>query len=125
MGKRHTRYCGKCRTTHTGLCPLREEYLEKRWRDRPEKKSGRGGSKWRRLREDVFERDGYLCQMCHPKGITTVVTLHGKLHGICDHIIPLAQGGTDSKGNLQTICQPCDAEKSKQESVQGRVGSKP
>lgn len=125
MGKRHARYCGRCRTTHTGLCPLREEYLQKKWRDRPEKKSGRGGARWRELRKKVFERDGYKCQICKSRGVLTVVTLHGSLHGVCDHIVPLAWGGTDAMSNLQTICQACDAEKSKQESIKGRVGSKP
>ena len=125
MGSKHARYCGKCRTVHSGLCPIREEYLKTKWRNRPEKKSGRGGRPWRRLRQEIFERDGFLCQICLANGITKVVTFHGKLAGVCDHIIPLAQGGTDSKGNLQTICKDCDETKSKAESIQGRVGPKP
>lgn len=91
----------------------------------PKRSQGAAGARWRELRKKVFERDGYKCQICKSRGVLTVVTLHGSLHGVCDHIVPLAWGGTDAMSNLQTICQACDAEKSKQESIKGRVGSKP
>lgn len=77
---------------------------------------GRGGRVWRRLRKQIFERDNYLCQICETKDKLTPVTLHGKLHGVCDHIKAVSQGGTDEPSNLQTICQACDKIKTQQES---------
>lgn len=58
--------------------------------------------RWRYTRAAVFQRDGYKCQMC------------GRLIGEspqCDHIIPIAQGGTDDEDNLQTLCIECHAGK--------------
>lgn len=69
---------------------------------------GRGGRPWRRKRQRVFERDGYLCQICLEQGKEKYVTLHGSLSGVCDHIIPKSQGGSDDESNLQAICQACD-----------------
>lgn len=77
---------------------------------------GRGGRKWRTLREQVFQRDKFLCQMHLRRGELRPVSLHGKDHGVCDHIIPLARGGRDALDNLQTICQQCNQWKTAQES---------
>ena len=38
-----------------------------------------------------------------------------------DHIIPLANGGTNDEENLQLLCKPCHFEKSKQEAEEGYV----
>jgi 5-methylcytosine-specific restriction enzyme A len=80
---------------------------------------GRGGSKWRTRRERIFDRDGFVCQICKSAGIMRVVTLHGSSHGVCDHIVPMSQGGGDDDTNLQTICQACDAAKTQRESRGG------
>lgn len=85
---------------------------------------GRGGSKWRTRRQRIFERDKYLCQICLAAGRLTPVELHGPRHGVCDHRIPTAEGGTDADENLQTICQPCDRTKTAQESQRAGGGSK-
>lgn len=81
--------------------------------------SGRGGRPWRRQRARIFERDDYLCQIHLRRGEIRPVTLHGKYAGVCDHIIPLAEGGTDDDDNLQTICQECDKEKTAAEAARG------
>lgn len=70
---------------------------------------GRGGRPWRRLRDQVFARDQYLCQVCKHHGRITEAR-------ICDHIIPLSQGGTDHITNLQALCQSCSDAKTLQES---------
>lgn len=54
------------------------------------------GRPWRRLREAVFLRDMYTCQDCKR------VCLPSDL--ACDHVIPLAKGGTDDMSNLQALC---------------------
>ncbi|TDI82541.1 MAG: HNH endonuclease [Betaproteobacteria bacterium] len=82
--------------------------------------SGRGGSKWRAKRARVFNRDQYLCQICKRNQKITPVALHGAKHGICDHIKPLAEGGTDKEEDLQCICQACDRLKTFNESAHGR-----
>ena len=80
---------------------------------------GRGGRPWRRKRERVFNRDKFLCQICLSQGRITGVELSGPNAGVCDHSIPLSQGGTDAEDNLQTICQSCDRRKTAKESAQG------
>jgi 5-methylcytosine-specific restriction protein A len=41
---------------------------------------------------------------------------------VIDHIVPLAWGGSDSRGNKQGLCHPCHDEKSKAERIRGRWG---
>lgn len=58
----------------------------------------------KRVRFEVFKRDGFRCMYCgaHPPA----VVLH------VDHINPVSAGGEDSIDNLITACQPCNAGKS-------------
>lgn len=58
----------------------------------------------KRLRFEVFKRDGFVCQYCgaHPPA----VVLH------VDHIIPVAEGGRNDMDNLVTACEPCNLGKS-------------
>ncbi len=56
-----------------------------------------------RLRHEVFKRDNYKCLECAKSKKET--TLH------CDHILPVAQGGSDELDNLQTLCQACNLAK--------------
>ena len=57
--------------------------------------------KWRKLRERILRRDGYMCQQC---GQT-----EGQLH--IDHIIPRRLQGGDNEENLRTLCQKCNLSK--------------
>ncbi|HEY9686387.1 MAG TPA: HNH endonuclease [Coleofasciculaceae cyanobacterium] len=53
-----------------------------------------------RKRFFVMKRDNFSCRLCNASG-----------HGVkleVDHIIPFAKGGTDSLGNLQTLCFACN-----------------
>lgn len=54
----------------------------------------------KKLRFDVFKRDGFVCQYCgsHPPS----VILH------VDHIDPVANGGKNNIDNLITSCEPCN-----------------
>jgi len=72
--------------------------------------SGRGGRPWRRKREAILIRDNYTCRVC---GLTTKDLE-------VDHIINVAQGGTDDDGNLQAICVPCHKAKTARESAAHR-----
>lgn len=59
---------------------------------------GRGGRPWRRLRQEILERDKYLCQ-CEDCKASKQVTLADEV----DHIVPISQGGTDDPSNLRAI----------------------
>jgi hypothetical protein len=54
----------------------------------------------KKTRFDVFKRDGFKCQYCgaHPPG----VLLH------VDHVVAVAEGGSNSDDNLVTACEPCN-----------------
>ena len=67
--------------------------------------SGRGGRPWRRLRDQILARDGYMCQCPECNGLI-------KLANEVDHIIPVAKGGTDQPDNLQAINRGCHKRKS-------------
>ena len=57
------------------------------------------------VKKYVFDRNGYQCQSCQ------IIDLSAKKLQI-DHIVPLAQGGTNDISNLQTLCAKCNREKS-------------
>jgi len=119
MAVKASRWCDRCKAVHPGKCPNAPV-----WQKAVGKQSGRGGRPWRRKRELVFERDGYLCRQCIEADIETVVTLSGSLAGICDHIVPLEEGGTDAMHNLQTLCKKCSDEKTAIEAQRGRGRAK-
>ncbi|MFM7192274.1 MAG: HNH endonuclease [Microcystaceae cyanobacterium] len=56
------------------------------------------------VRDYVLQRDRHRCQSCGKGPETT--TLH------IDHIIPLAEGGSNDLSNLQTLCANCNRRKS-------------
>jgi len=68
----------------------------------PSKKSRKSTGK--RLRFEIFKRDGFTCQYCgaQPPDVVLVV----------DHIHPVAAGGTSDPLNLITACETCNQGKS-------------
>lgn len=58
------------------------------------------GSAWMKIREEVMNRDCGICQTCKRNGNVSAATQ-------VDHIIPLHQGGTDARNNLEAICDEC------------------
>lgn len=77
---------------------------------------GRGGRPWRRRREAVMKRDHYLCQPCKRQGRVKEGTE-------VDHIVNVAEGGTDDDVNLQTICSDCHQVKTQAEARRGAARS--
>lgn len=59
----------------------------------------------KKLRFEVFKRDGFRCQYCG--GAAPEVLL------VVDHVHPVAEGGKNDILNLITACQPCNAGKGK------------
>ena len=72
--------------------------------------SGRGGRPWRRIRERILIRDLYTCRSCG------IVTKDLEV----DHIVNVAEGGTDNDANLQALCVPCHQAKTSAEAARGR-----
>ena len=70
------------------------------------------GADWQRLRKQILERDGHLCQPCRRQGRVTAARQ-------VDHIKPKAHGGTDAPRNLQSICTKCHRTKTAKESQGG------
>jgi len=62
-------------------------------------KSGVGTRTWRKTRERILRRDGYICQYCAQEADTV------------DHVIPRRLGGLDSDDNLVAACQRCNYSK--------------
>jgi 5-methylcytosine-specific restriction endonuclease McrA len=58
-------------------------------------------NEWAKIRTSIFERDNYTCTYCGSYG--------GRLQ--CDHIVPVAKGGSHHEDNLTTACEPCNRSK--------------
>jgi len=68
---------------------------------------------WNIIREEVFERDGYICQDCGEKLSLSEAQ--------CDHIVPIFLGGSEfDKENLQTLCEECHKKKTARD--RGKLG---
>jgi 5-methylcytosine-specific restriction endonuclease McrA len=59
---------------------------------------------------EVFERDGYICQICKRKTRKSFKHTH-LLSPQLDHIIPLSKGGEHSRLNTQCLCRECNMAK--------------
>lgn len=62
-----------------------------------------------KLRQLVFERDGFKCVACSSLEFLSV-----------DHIIPIRAGGGNTDSNLQTLCLPCNCSKRDKEDSEWR-----
>lgn len=63
-------------------------------------------------RQRLFARRP-LCASCEAQGLVTVAT-------IADHVIALADGGSDTFDNLQPLCRECSDAKTQAESMRGK-----
>lgn len=59
------------------------------------------------IRFEVFKRDSFCCQYCGRSAPDVILE--------CDHIIPVASGGTNDLINLVTSCRDCNRGKGKKE----------
>lgn len=58
----------------------------------------------KRVRFEIFKRDGFTCRYCGRKSPQVVLEL--------DHIVPISQGGHNDPMNLATSCYDCNRGKS-------------
>jgi 5-methylcytosine-specific restriction protein A len=63
--------------------------------------NARSGRPWRRVRDRVLERDGYVCQLRYPGVCLGVATT-------ADHILTVLNGGGNDPANLRASCAPCN-----------------
>lgn len=69
---------------------------------------------WSARRKIVLDRDGHKCTYCGSDG-------NGKpLH--CDHIVPLASGGSSEIDNLAAACKSCNSSKRSKPLIDWRSG---
>ena len=62
-------------------------------------------------RRRIFERDRWICQICHRPVARTKVVPHPR-SPVLDHIVPLAKGGTHEPANVQCAHFLCNSLKS-------------
>lgn len=70
-------------------------------------------SAYDRMRAQVL-REEPLCRPCDAQGFVTASVT-------ADHIIPLAEGGTGERENMQGICGPCHKAKTAKEATRARA----
>lgn len=70
-------------------------------------------SAWKRLRRQAIRAYGNECAQCGTHGTETTLEL--------DHVVPVAEGGTDTLDNAQLICPTCHGPKTQAEAARGRA----
>lgn len=58
----------------------------------------------KRVRFEVLKRDGFRCRYCGANAASTILHV--------DHVVPVAEGGTDDPENLVAACADCNLGKS-------------
>jgi hypothetical protein len=58
----------------------------------------------KRIRYEVLRRDHYTCRFCGAPAPWVLLEI--------DHVVPRSEGGSDAPGNLQVLCEDCNAGKS-------------
>jgi 5-methylcytosine-specific restriction protein A len=90
-------------------CPAHTEPTALGWRQDETRIRGR---KLQKLRKALFQREP-LCRVCKAEGRVTLATIR-------DHIVPLAEGGTDDDTNIQPLCRAHSDVKTQREAQRGR-----
>lgn len=110
----HADLCAEFRVSAKAMTEILDALIEARLFDHDEtgvrphnwnEMTARGGrlpeAEWAVLRAAVFERDDFTCTYCGERG--------GRLQ--CDHVVPIARGGSNEPQNLTTACADCNRSK--------------
>jgi 5-methylcytosine-specific restriction protein A len=71
------------------------------------------GTAHAKMRERVL-REEPLCRICDDAGLVTATTT-------ADHIMPLSEGGTGDRDNMQGLCGACHRAKTAREAARARL----
>jgi 5-methylcytosine-specific restriction protein A len=102
--------CGKLVRDGTSRC---EAHKRPEWNKKPDAPKRITGRKLQRMRAELFQRDP-LCAMCKAQGFIKLATQR-------DHIVPLAEGGSDTADNEQGLCVECHEAKSLAERLRAQA----
>ena len=91
-----------------------ETHKKPAWTKRIDAPNRLRGRKLQALRKSIF-RDAPLCAVCEAHGRLAQATE-------LDHIVPLYQGGTDQRDNLQGLCAECHRARTQKEAWEARMG---
>ena len=83
-------------TADEKLMPGRDQMTRRLYGDPDPLERSRGNSQ---SRKNIIRRDGYRCVQCGRDVLDIELEV--------DHIVPVQDGGTDRRGNLQTLCVQC------------------
>lgn len=117
------KYCGAhCRQSHhTWLWRQRnpEKYAETKIKSAASVRAG--GQRYRSrkrsatveffLHSEIFERDGWVCQICD-RHVDRALKWPHSLSASLDHVIPISKGGDHSRANVQLAHVICNLRKS-------------
>ncbi len=94
-------YPGCSKLTHDRYCEEHKRIVSRRYEmyDRDPDVKRRYGRAWKRIR-DSYVKTHPFCEECYEKGILVPVA---EVH----HVIPLADGGTNERSNLRSLCRAC------------------
>ena len=90
-------------------CPdcLRTQTIDKWRRERNERRGARA-EPYRNI--DIFERDGWTCQLCG-EGVDPTLTFPNVMSASIDHVVPICEGGLDAPWNVQLAHFSCNSRK--------------
>ena len=101
------RWCSRCNRAHSGACPAliaARRGANRPPDNRPDSTARGYDSTWERLSR-MIRRERPICEHC---GVAP--------SRMVDHIVPLRAGGPRLElGNLQALCLPCHAAKTRSE----------
>lgn len=124
-GSDFTYVCQHCGKTYTTKYRDRDRYCSraccfahKKWTDEKERACKakrraleRGAYCGERIDpQEVYERDGWICQLCHKK-VNRCLKWPHKMSASLDHIIPVDKGGKHTWANVQLAHLKCNCSK--------------
>lgn len=101
--------CGVLVRDGTSRC---QQHQRPAWAKKPDAPRRTAGRRLQAQRAALFARQP-LCVECERRGMVVLATQR-------DHIVPLAEGGTDDEDNVQGLCRPCHQSKSIAEALRAR-----
>lgn len=78
------------------------------WQKRHTRQRAGSGWAWQQLKARILDRDGYACHWC------------GRMAETADHVVPVAEGGSDDPGNLVAACRACNERRGREAAARGR-----